>query len=85
MLTGRHCTSRCDGDSVSGAAFGGPIFYGHEGEQFYEAPDHPSNVYWFQAKQANEVFQALDAKQREAALAGTARRERRSQTVALRR
>src|SRR5207248_2529928 len=28
VLTGRHCTIRCDGDSVEGAAFGGPIFYG---------------------------------------------------------
>ena len=25
VLTGRHCTMRCDGDSVEGAAFGGPI------------------------------------------------------------
>jgi hypothetical protein len=30
VLTGRHCTARCDGDSVEGAAFGGPIFYGHQ-------------------------------------------------------
>lgn len=29
VLTGRHCTRRCDGDSVEGAAFGGPLFYGH--------------------------------------------------------
>src|SRR5918999_3683360 len=29
VLTGRHCTRRCDGNSVAGAAFGGPIFYGH--------------------------------------------------------
>ena len=84
VLTGRHCTARCDGDSVEGAAFGGPIFYGHEGEQFYEKPDHPNNVYWFQAKRANEVFRALDPKQREAALLGDARRERQSHTVALR-
>ena len=26
VLTGRHCTRRCDGDSVDGTAFGGPIF-----------------------------------------------------------
>ena len=84
VLTGRHCTARCDGDSVEGAAFGGPIFYGHEGEQFYEKPDHPNNVYWFQAERANEVFRALDPKQREAALLGDARRERQSHTVALR-
>jgi hypothetical protein len=27
VLTGRHVTRRCDGDSLEGAAFGGPIFY----------------------------------------------------------
>ena len=85
MLTGRHRTVRCDGDSVEGAAFGGPIFYGHQGMTFREAAHHPNNVYWFQAKKANAVFQALDGKQREAALLGAARRERGSQTVALRR
>lgn len=84
VLTGRHCTARCDGDSVQGAAFGGPIFYGHEGEQFVEKPHHPSNVYWRQALEANKVFQALDGKQRDLALLGSARRERRTQTVALR-
>ena len=45
VLTGRHCTRRCDGDSVEGAAFGGPIFYGHAAEGFNEKPDHPGNVY----------------------------------------
>lgn len=45
VLTGRHCTVRCDGDSVEGAAFGGPIFYGHASEGFNEKPDHPGNVY----------------------------------------
>ena len=83
VLTGRHCTVRCDGDSVDGAAFGGPIFYGHQGLTFQEAAHHPNNVYWFQAKKANEVFRALDGKQRQAALLGSARPERASQTVAL--
>jgi hypothetical protein len=69
VLTGRHCTVRCDGDSVEGAAFGGPIFYGHQGgSTALEAAEHPGNVYWYQAKRANEVFQALDGKQRETAL-----------------
>src|SRR5260370_17983220 len=45
VFTGRHCTARCDGDSVAGAAFGGPIFYGHHaGPTFEEKPDHPHNV-----------------------------------------
>jgi len=85
VQTGRHLTRRCDGDSVEGAAFGGPIFYGHAAEGFDEAPDHPGNVYWYQGKRANEVFAALDGKQREAALvSGDPRRERKSQTVAIR-
>ena len=81
VLTGRHCTMRCDGDSVEGAAFGGPIFYGHASQRFDEKPDHPGNVYWFQAKRANEVFQALDGKQRQMALLGEPRAEQATQTV----
>ena len=81
VITGRHCTARCDGDSVEGAAFGGPIFYGHEGESFYEKPTHPNNVYWFQAKRANEVYQALDGRQRSLALQPRAPRERSVYTV----
>src|SRR4029453_15931787 len=84
VLTGRHCTVRCDGDSVAGAAFGGPIFYGHQaGPKFTEDPDHPNNVYWYQAKRANEVFKALDGKQRSTALIGDARAEKGTETVAL--
>ena len=84
VLTGRHCTARCDGDSVAGAAFGGPIFYGHQaGPTFEEKPDHPNNVYWFQAKRANEVFQALDGKQRAEALLDKPREEKATETVAL--
>jgi hypothetical protein len=84
VLTGRHCTARCDGDSVAGVAFGGPIFYGHQaGSTFEEKPDHPNNVYWYQAKRANEVFQALDGKQRERALLGNPREEKATETVAL--
>src|SRR5437588_2435641 len=86
VLTGRHCTARCDGDSVEGAAFGGPIFYGHQaGPTFEEKPEHPNNVYWYQAKRANEVFQALSGKQREQALLGDPRAEKATETVALKR
>ena len=83
VLTGRHCTVRCDGDSVEGAAFGGPIFYGHAAGSFNESADHPNNVYWYQAVRANEVFQALDGKQRAAALLGEARAEQATATVRL--
>jgi hypothetical protein len=84
VLAGRHCTVRCDGDSVDGAAFGGPIFYGHQaGSSFTENPDHPGNVYWYQAKRANQVFAALNGKQREMALLGDPRAEKGTDTVAL--
>jgi hypothetical protein len=83
VLTGRHCTRRCDGDSVEGAAFGGPIFYGHAAEGFNEKADHPGNVYWYQALRANEVFKALDGKQREVALREDPRKEEGNKTVAL--
>jgi hypothetical protein len=65
-MTGRHVTIRADGDSVAKAAFGGPIIYGHgEGDS---QKGLPGNVFYYQTKKANEVFQALDGKQREKAL-----------------
>ncbi len=84
VLTGRHCTRRCDGNSVEGAAFGGPIFYGHAAQGFSERPDHPGNLYWYQAVRANEVLGMLDGKQREQALLGSGRRESGTDTVRLR-
>lgn len=83
VLSGRHVTRRCDGDSVEGEAFGGPIFYGHAAEADEEKPDHPGNAYWYQAKRANEVFQMLDGKQREVALLGQSRAEKGTDTVKL--
>ena len=85
VITGRHCTSRCDGNTTDGVAFAGPIMYGHQaGPDDMEKPDHPKNVYWFQAKRANEVFRALDGKQRETALLTKApRSEARNQAVEL--
>src|SRR5262245_29889416 len=84
VLTGRHVTRRCDGDSVDGAAFGGPIFYGHQaGPKDRENPDHPGNAYWYQAVRAHEVFAALDGKQRKLALLDEPRREAGNDTVKL--
>ena len=84
VLTGRHCTRRCDGNSVEGAAFGGPIFYGHAAESFNEKADHPGNAYWYQAVRANEVFKMLDGKQRDLALLDEGGREEKStETVKL--
>lgn len=72
VMTGRHLTIRCDGNTTEHVAFGGPIFYGHAARGFNEAPDHPGNVYWPQALKANALYQMLDGKQREKALVAKA-------------
>ncbi len=64
VITGRHHTLRADGNSEAHVAFGGPIFYGHAAENFNEKPDHPGNVFWPQALEANKVYQMLDPEQR---------------------
>lgn len=68
VITGRHMTLRCDGNSTEHMAFGGPIFYGHAASGFYEKPGHPNNVYWPQAQAAGSVYSMLDGKQRAKAL-----------------
>ena len=68
LLTGRHMTLRCDGDSAEHVAFGGPIFYGHDAGGFNEEQDHPGNVFWPQAVAANGVYAMLDGRQRALAL-----------------
>ncbi|HXX94505.1 MAG TPA: DUF3500 domain-containing protein [Planctomycetota bacterium] len=68
VMSGRHVTMRCDGNSTENTAFGGPIFYGHAAEGFNEKANHPGNIFWPQALAANEVYQAMDGKQREQAL-----------------
>lgn len=68
-LTGRHLTLRADGDTVKNMAFGGPVVYG-QGQE-----DPKKNVYYYQTQKANEVFQALDARQVEQALLEKAPKE----------
>ncbi len=75
VMTGRHLTLRCDGNSTDHVAFGGPIFYGHAASDFNEPADHPGNVFWPQAVEANKVFGMLDGKQRKKALVETRPRE----------
>ncbi|MEP6755858.1 MAG: DUF3500 domain-containing protein, partial [Chthonomonadales bacterium] len=74
VMTGRHMTIRAGGDPSENMAFGGPIFYGHAPEE-NEKPSHAGNVFWFQAKRANECFQMLDGKQRDKALIALAPEE----------
>lgn len=68
VMTGRHMTLRCDGNSTEHVAFGGPIFYGHAASGFNEKVNHPGNVFWPQALAANKVFEMLDGSQRARAL-----------------
>lgn len=75
LLTGRHMTLRCDGDSADHVAFGGPIFYGHDAGGFNEEPGHPGNVFWPQAVAANGVYAMLDGRQRKLALVDQLPRE----------
>lgn len=67
VMTGRHMTLRCDGNSTDHVAFGGPIFYGHAASGFNEKVGHPDNVFWPQALAANKVYEMLDGKQRKIA------------------
>src|SRR5262245_42594057 len=62
-FTGHHLTVRCDGDSEEGAAFGGPIYYGHSPNGYA-----PSNVFVYQTRQVMKAYDALDEKQRKEAL-----------------
>ncbi len=68
VMTGRHMTIRCDGNSADHVAFGGPIFYGHAADSFDEGPTHPGNVFWPQAVAANGLYKMLDGKQQKQAL-----------------
>jgi hypothetical protein len=78
VMTGRHMTVRCDGNTTEHVAFGGPIFYGHAGEGFDEEANHPGNVFWPQAIEANKLYHALSGKQQQLALVkrGLPREER---------
>jgi hypothetical protein len=75
LLTGRHMTLRCDGDSAEHVAFGGPIFYGHDTAGGSEDKDHEGNVFWPQALAANGVYRMLDGRQRKAAQVAKTPRE----------
>ena len=63
VMTGRHLTIRADGNNMPDAVFGGPIVYGHGA-----TGNQKANLFYYQTQVANEVFQALDGKQREKAL-----------------
>lgn len=63
VFSGHHLTVRCDGNSQPGAAFGGPMYYGHSANGYSS-----QNVYNYQTKQVMEVFDALNEQQRKSAI-----------------
>jgi len=66
VFAGHHITLRNDGNSEKGAAFGGPMYYGHAANGYSE-----NNVYLYQTQQAHAVFEALDENQRKKSLTTT--------------
>lgn len=64
VFSGHHLTLRCDGNSEPGAAFGGPMFYGHLAGGYTS-----SNVFRYQTLKVQEVFDALNEEQRKTAMA----------------
>lgn len=63
VFAGHHITVRCDGNSEPGAAFGGPMYYGH-------SPDGYSarNCFNFQTRSVMSVYEALNENQRQQAI-----------------
>lgn len=74
VMTGRHMTLRCDGNSTEHVALGGPVFYGHAPE-FDEGPNHTDNVFWHQALAANQLYTMLSGRQQQQALVAKTPRE----------
>ncbi len=62
VFTGHHLTIRCDGNTDTGAAWGGPMYYGHSQNGY-----SPNNVWYYQTKSVISAYEMLDGKQREKA------------------
>jgi hypothetical protein len=63
VFSGHHLTIRCDGDSVEGPAFGGPLYYGHSPNGY-----STKNLFFYQTKSVLSVFDALTEAQRKQAV-----------------
>src|SRR5262249_13680217 len=63
VFAGHHLTVRCDGRPTDGVGFGGPMYYGHSPNGYSD-----KNLFYYQTKRVVEVFDALDEKQRKAAV-----------------
>jgi hypothetical protein len=67
VFSGHHLTVRCDGNSEEGAAFGGPLYYGHSPDGYSD-----ENVFYYQTRSVLSVFDALsEAQRRKAVVTGS--------------
>jgi len=67
VFTGHHLTIRADGDFMDGAAWGGPVYYGHSPNGYSD-----KNIFFFQTKSVLDFSKALDEKQmKKAVVVGT--------------
>jgi len=62
VFAGHHLTIRCDGDSEEGAAFGGPIYYGHSPYGYSKG-----NIFNYQTRNVQSLHTALSGKQQKEA------------------
>ena len=58
VITSRHLTLRHNTDAAEPCAFGGPIFYAHEGPH-KNALETSTNVFWPQAVRATQLLKSL--------------------------
>src|SRR5262249_26855022 len=63
VFTGHHLTVRCDDNFQDGAAFGGPMYYGHSPNGYSE-----NNLFNYQTKSLLTVFDVLSEEQRKKAV-----------------
>lgn len=67
VFSGHHLTIRCDGDSEEGAAFGGPLYYGHTPNGY-----SPKNLFFYQTSGALNLFDSFsEAQRKQAVVTGT--------------
>jgi hypothetical protein len=65
VFSGHHLTVRCDGNSEPGAAFGGPLYYGHSPNGYSDR-----NCFNYQTRAAMAVFESFTEQQRTTAVVG---------------
>jgi hypothetical protein len=66
VFAGHHLTVRCDGNSQTDTAFGGPMYYGHSPDGYSQR-----NVFNYQTRSVMAVYQARNEQQRRQATIAT--------------